>query len=176
MANTDVTLYSNEIDLMDMTGSAAPTNAGAIYYMSGALNFNSGMIMSSSATYAIDVATGNGAIRADEFVTYSDAGLKTNIQPIDGALNKVMQLQAITYDKIATGKNEIGFLAQDVAKIIPEICAIDKSGEGRGIDYSRLTSVLVGAVKAQQEQLKSQEKQIDEFEKFFTFLQKQLDY
>ena len=165
MANIEFTEYGKAIDLQDITGSTAPTNGGAIYYMSGALNFNSGMIMSSSATYAIDVATGNGAVRADEFITYSDAALKTNVQPINNALETVMLLEAVTYDKIATGKNEIGFIAQDVAKIIPEICALDSQGTGRGIDYSRLTSILVGAVKSQQEQIRLQEEQIAELEK-----------
>jgi len=159
------TEYGKAIDLQDLSGSNLPTNGGAIFYSNDALNFNSGMIISSSATYAIDVATGNGAIRADEFVTYSDAALKTNVQPIDNALETVMLLKAVTYDKIATGKNEIGFIAQDVAKVIPEICALDSNGEGRGIDYSRLTSILVGAVKSQQEQIRLQEEQIAELEK-----------
>lgn len=165
MANADFSEYGKAIDLQDLSGSSLPTNGGAIYYSNGSLNFNSGMVMSSSATYAIDVATGNGAVRADEFVTYSDATLKTNVQPINNALETVMLLEAVTYDKILTGKNEIGFIAQDVAKVIPEICALDSNGEGRGIDYSRLTSILVGAVKSQQEQIRLQEEQIAELEK-----------
>ena len=106
-----------------------------------------------TAGYAIDVATGHGDVRADSFVTYSDRTLKTNIQKMDGALEKVMKLEAVTYDKKATGKSEIGFIAQDVAKVVPEICALDANGEGRGIDYSRMSTLLVGALKAQQEQI-----------------------
>tara|TARA_R100001463_G_scaffold120263_1_gene176293 strand:- start:10879 stop:12576 length:1698 start_codon:yes stop_codon:yes gene_type:complete len=103
--------------------------------------------------YAIDVATGHGDVRADAFVTYSDRTLKTNIQTMDTALEKVMKLEAVTYDKVATGKSEIGFIAQDVAKVVPEICALDENGEGRGIDYSRMSALLAGALKAQQEQI-----------------------
>ena len=103
--------------------------------------------------YALNVAEGAGGVRADEFVTYSDRSLKTNIQLLDGALDKVMMLEPTTYEKVSTGKNEIGFIAQDVAKVVPEICAIDASGEGRGIDYSRMSTLLVGALKAQQDQI-----------------------
>ena len=103
--------------------------------------------------YSIDCNAGIGGIRADEFVTYSDRSLKTNIQKMDGALEKVMKLQPTTYEKVSTGKNEIGFIAQDVAKVVPEICALDATGEGRGIDYSRMSTLLVGALKAQQEQI-----------------------
>ena len=103
--------------------------------------------------YAIDVETGHGNVRADAFVTYSDRTLKTNIQTMDNCLEKVMKLEPTTYDKIATGKSEIGFIAQDVAKVVPELCALDANGEGRGIDYSRMSTLFVGAIKAQQDQI-----------------------
>jgi hypothetical protein len=103
--------------------------------------------------YAVDVATGHGNMRADAFVTYSDRTLKTNIQKMDDCLDKVMKLEPTTYDKIATGKSEIGFIAQDVAKVVPEVCAFDANGEGRGIDYSRMSTLFVGAIKAQQDQI-----------------------
>jgi len=109
--------------------------------------------VAASSDYRIDVDAGLGGMRADEFVTYSDRTLKTNIQKMDGALEKVMKLEAVTYDKTATGKSEIGFIAQDVAKVVPEICALDANGEGRGIDYSRMSAVLVGALKTQQDQI-----------------------
>ena len=103
--------------------------------------------------FAIDVQTGHGNMRADAFVTYSDRTLKTNIQTMDNCLEKVMKLQPTTYDKVATGKSEIGFIAQDVAKVVPEICALDANGEGRGIDYSRMSTLFAGAIKAQQDQI-----------------------
>jgi len=115
--------------------------------------------------YAIDVATGAGSVRADEFVTYSDRALKTNIQKMNNCLEKVMKLEPTTYDKVATGKSEIGFIAQDVAKIVPEICALDTNGEGRGIDYSRMSTLLVGALKAQQEQIEQLKEIINKLQK-----------
>ena len=92
-------------------------------------------------------------VKAQTFITYSDRTLKTNIQKMDNCLEKVMALQPTTYDKVASGRSEIGFIAQDVAKVVPEICALDANGEGRGIDYSRMSTLLVGALKAQQDQI-----------------------
>jgi hypothetical protein len=92
-------------------------------------------------------------VKARSFITYSDRELKTNIQPMNDALNKVMKLEAVSYDLKAGKKNEIGFIAQDVAKVVPEVCALDANGEGRGIDYSRMSALLAGALKAQQEQI-----------------------
>ncbi len=105
------------------------------------------------ADYAIDVKAGSGDVRADAFVTYSDRELKHNIVAIDDSLDKIMKLDAVSYDMKKSGRHEIGFIAQEVAKVVPEICALDSNGVGRGIDYGRLTSLLAGAVKTQQNQI-----------------------
>lgn len=92
-------------------------------------------------------------VKAGSFVTYSDRELKHNIVAIDDSLDKIMKLDAVSYDMKSSGRQEIGFIAQDVAKVVPEICALDNNGVGRGIDYGRLTSLLAGAVKTQQNQI-----------------------
>lgn len=112
-------------------------------------------ISGKTGPFALSISDGQGDAVASAWITHSDRGLKTNIQEMDNnfALEAVMKLQPSTYDKISTGKSEIGFIAQEVAEVVPEICAIDKTGEGRGIDYSRMSTLLAGALKAQQEQI-----------------------
>ena len=104
-------------------------------------------------------------VKARAFITYSDRELKTNIQPMNNALEKVMKLEAVSYDLKTGKKNEIGFIAQYVAKIAPEICAVDKNGIGRGIDYSRMSTLLVGALKAQQTQIEDLKRVISKLQK-----------
>ena len=84
---------------------------------------------------------------------------------MNNALEKVMKLEAVSYDLKTGKKNEIGFIAQDVAKIAPEICAVDKNGIGRGIDYSRMSTLLVGALKAQQTQIEDLKRVISKLQK-----------
>jgi len=112
-----------------------------------------------SSEYALDVADGASNInkvRAGAFVTYSDRNLKTEIAPMSDSLKKVMKLDAVSY-KLKSGgteaPREIGFLAQEVAAVVPEVCAFDAKGESRGIDYSRMSALLADAVKSQQEQI-----------------------
>ncbi len=160
----------NQFLVMDQPGVAAAMMGQGVFANNGyhIKTFGGGDISSSAnvyaaqtigvgkvadSGYAIDVANGLGDIRASAFVTYSDRSLKQNINPINNALEKVMKLEAVSYEMKGNQKQEIGFIAQDVAKIIPEICAIGDDGEGKGIDYSRLTSMLVGAIKAQQQQI-----------------------
>jgi hypothetical protein len=120
------------------------------------LSSSAGMaITAGSGPYSLEIADGAGEAIAEAWVTHSDRNLKTNIQEMDNnaALNAVMSLQPSTYEKKASGKSEIGFIAQEVAQIVPEICALDANGVGRGIDYSRMSTLLAGALKAQQEQI-----------------------
>jgi hypothetical protein len=107
----------------------------------------------------LEVATG-GLTLADAWTTRSSRRFKTNIQPLQGALEKVEQLQGVSYERKADGKHEIGVVAEDVDQVVPEVVSRDpKSQEVQGVDYSRLAALLIEAVKTQQaeiQQLKAQ--------------------
>jgi len=88
-----------------------------------------------------------GAATFNNNVTaYSDERLKDNIQTLESGLDKVNQLRGVTYTK--DEKENIGVIAQEVEKILPEIVltADDEMGT-KSVDYSRLTAVLIEAVK-----------------------------
>ena len=52
-------------------------------------------------------------------------------------------------------KNEIGLIAQDVEKFLPEVVFYDDSTDIYGIDYTRIVPVLIEAIKEQQVQIKT---------------------
>ena len=60
-----------------------------------------------------------------------------------------------------TDKMQMGFIAQDVEKIFPEMVFTDAAGY-KSIDYSRLTPVLVETIKEQQQIVENQQKAIDD--------------
>jgi hypothetical protein len=108
----------------------------------------------------LDVAVG-GLTLADAWTTRSSRRFKTNIQPLEGALEKVEQLQGVSYERKADGKHEIGVVAEDVDQVVPEVVSRDpKSQEVQGVDYSRLAALLIEAVKSQQAELRSQQAEI----------------
>jgi hypothetical protein len=91
---------------------------------------------------------------ADAWTTYSSRRWKMNIQPIEGALNKVEQLSGVTFDWKGTGKHDIGLIAEDVARVIPEVVAFEENGtDAKSVDYARLVSVLIQAMKEQQNEI-----------------------
>ena len=77
---------------------------------------------------------------------FSDARLKDNIETLKDGLDKVEQLRGVTYTR--DDREEIGVIAQEVEKILPEIVltADDEMGT-KSVDYSRITAVLIEAVK-----------------------------
>jgi hypothetical protein len=108
-----------------------------------------------AAGYAIDVPTGTAnvnKIRAAAFVTYSDENLKSDVATMNTALDTVMSLNGVEFTWKDSGERDFGFIAQDVQSVLPK--AVHTADDGvQGVDYSRLTSVLVEAVKAQQVQI-----------------------
>ena len=88
----------------------------------------------------------------------SDRRLKENIKPIQDALDTVKALTGVTYDwtkdylsKITASAlpNDLGFIAQDVREILPEV-VYDKGDGYLAIRYEKLTPLLLEAIKEQQ--------------------------
>lgn len=108
------------------------------------------------AVYAV-----NGMIQT------SDARLKTNIAISPYGLKEVMKMQPVQYNWKNNPKNDlqIGFLAQDIQKLIPEAVVEPANGDPMGMKYTELIPVLVKAIQEQQ-------KKIEELEKMVRSLQK----
>jgi hypothetical protein len=82
----------------------------------------------------------------------SDERLKENIKPIKSALDKVMKLQGVTFDwkqkedVILDIKEDIGFIAQDVQKVVPELIRENSNGL-LSMRHQGITPILLEAIK-----------------------------
>ena len=80
--------------------------------------------------------------------------LKTNIEPIENILPSVLQMQGVSFDwKSQEEGSHYGFIAEDVEKILPNLVSHNKEGKAQGIEYSKMTAVLLEAIKEQQIQI-----------------------
>ncbi|MFC1603923.1 tail fiber domain-containing protein [Planctomycetota bacterium] len=76
---------------------------------------------------------------------------KSDIRPIDAPLDKVLRLRGVyfTWDEEHGGEHDLGMIAEEVGEVLPEIVSYEPDGEyTSGMDYSRLTPLLIEAVKA----------------------------
>nr|WP_255555180.1 tail fiber domain-containing protein [Hymenobacter sp. BT559] len=92
----------------------------------------------------------------------SDGRYKRDVVPVQGALASVLKLRGVTYywkqaefpDKQFPARRQLGFIAQEIEPYYPEMVTTDADGY-KSVDYSRLTSVLVEAMKEQQQQIEA---------------------
>jgi hypothetical protein len=106
----------------------------------------------------------NGVARSDQanFETSSDRRVKKNIEPLKGSLKKIQKLQPVTFeyiDEYKEGKEslngkQIGFIAQDVKKVSPEMVSTTSESFGDKtiedfhlLNTSNLTPMVVDAIK-----------------------------
>jgi hypothetical protein len=102
----------------------------------------------------LTVLQGGGHAISDGWDVYSSRRWKSGIRPLQGALGKVERLRGVEYTYTANGKHDIGMIAEDVGKVVPEVVSYEANGkEARGIDYARLTALLVEAIKEQQSEI-----------------------
>ncbi|HEX4005661.1 MAG TPA: tail fiber domain-containing protein [Acidobacteriaceae bacterium] len=100
------------------------------------------------------VGQGAGAAVADGWYTYSSRRFKTNIETLQGALGKVEKLRGVSYTLKATGKQEIGVIAEEVGAVVPQVVKYEPNGkDATGVDYERLTALLIESTKQQQREI-----------------------
>lgn len=103
-----------------------------------------------------------GNLNIGGFLTESSSlKLKENIETSEGNLEKVVNLRPVTYNKIGSEVTELGLIAEEVAEVYPEFVQYDENGEPIGVNYSRLTAALIGAVKELTNQVQELNKKIN---------------
>ncbi len=107
----------------------------------------------STPTAGFEVGSGHSTL-ADSWITRSSRRFKTNIQPLVGALKTIEQLQGVSYERRSDGRHEIGVIAEDVDQVVPELVFRDPdTKQVQGVDYARLSALLIEAVKTQQDEI-----------------------
>ena len=131
---------------------------GATNGVNGATSDTRVGIADNTPTNLLTLGQGHGKALADGWSTYSSRRWKTNIQTLPDALAKVEKLRGVSYDLKENGQHEIGVIAEEVGAVVPEVVTFENNGkDARSVDYSRLTALLIEAVKAQQKQIAEQQ-------------------
>jgi hypothetical protein len=146
------------------------TNGNQPYWLihndsSDAINFygGTGAVDGSSWNQNFYINQNGNVTARGNVAANSDRRLKTNIKTIQNALEKVRQLRGVYFDWIDSGVHSIGVIAQEIQEIIPEVISeYDKKKPFSeevimekllSVDYGKITSVLIEAIKEQQTQI-----------------------
>ena len=100
----------------------------------------------------------------------SDITLKNNIRPIESAIFKVKQISGVRFDWNEKSSqiqqeqgHDIGLIAQEVEKVLPEIVITRDSGI-KAVNYDGVIPLLVEAIKEQQSTIENLKDRINKLE------------
>ncbi|MDD4738290.1 MAG: tail fiber domain-containing protein, partial [Candidatus Pacebacteria bacterium] len=101
---------------------------------------------------------------ANAYYYTSDIRLKENISNVENSLSKILKLQGISYNLIGNEDKRLGFSAQELQKIYPEL--VKEGSDGYlSIDGTGLIAPLVEAIKEQQREIDELKRKVEELSK-----------
>jgi hypothetical protein len=147
------------------TASGTVTNSALISDANGRV----GIMTTSIIGYTLQV---NGSVAGTSaYNNLSDARLKQDVQPIGNALAIVEALRGVTYNWNQAvdpslkldDRNHVGFLAQEVEKVLPQaVSTANDARQTKSVAYSEVIPVLNEAIKQQQTQIETLQAENDE--------------
>jgi hypothetical protein len=130
---------------LTIRGTSSATKATASVLMTDG-------VASTTTTTGTLVITGgigiSGQMTATSIVETSSIVFKENINPIENALDLIMNLVGVTYDRKDNKEHEAGLIAEHVYKVAPDLVSLDKDGKPYGIKYTKIGAYLIESIKS----------------------------
>ena len=130
------------------------------FVMTGTVSINTSAI----SDYCLELPNNNdnsGRGRANRWDTYSSAQWKSNIQTLHDPIATLQRLRGVSFDWNASGSHDVGFIAEEVAQVLPEIVST-QDGKPVAMDYSRVVPLTVEAIKALKSENETLKKELAE--------------
>ena len=125
-----------------------------------ALIFNGASLSGNGSSF-----TFGAAVNGPSFNATSSRRYKKNIVEFKSGLSIVEKLRPVTFDwKNKNVKNEIGLIAEEVNKVLPNIVYKNQEGKIESLDYSKLTPILLAAIKELTAEIKELKSRINKLE------------
>jgi hypothetical protein len=140
---------TNSVSISDET-----TNATRYLTFAAATSGTVSTVYVSSTKFTVNPST--GVLSTVSITESSSIALKENVAPIENALDSIMRLVGVTYDRRdGSKKEEAGLIAEEVNKILPNLVTKDQDGRPDAIHYTKLTAYLIEAVKSLKQEINS---------------------
>ena len=94
----------------------------------------------------------------------SDRRLKENIETIENPIEKVLSLRGVNFNWKDGGSYDMGLIAQEVEKAIPEVTFQNPADGYKGVNYPNMVGLLIEAIKEQQRQIEELQRKIIEIQ------------
>jgi hypothetical protein len=148
-------ISGNTIELVKGDGSSETVEIPSLRndaddVATGVITFSNVTDSTSTTTGAVIVSGGVGIAKnlnvGGTITETSDSRLKENVSDIKGALESVVNLRGVSFNKVGSDEVELGFIAQEVEPYAPELVKTDEEGM-KSVSYARTVALLVEAIK-----------------------------
>ncbi len=175
ISGTGVATFSNDVDIVGTGGEKGDLfveedlTVGRDFVLANGFNLN-GELRPDSVTCGNNQTIRKTGANDWDCVTWpssSSGRWKENVKTLTGALDSVLNLRGVSYtwDKEHGGKQDIGLIAEEVGKIVPEAVEWETNGkDARGVEYGHLVGLLVEAIKDQQQQIEDLKAKVNSLE------------
>jgi hypothetical protein len=138
-----------------LVGTGAPVGAaGSINAIGNVTTTAQILVGTGAASGAPGSITATGNITGLDLIATSDRRVKDNIQTVDSALDKVLNLRGVYFTRKGSEKRNLGVIAQEIEEFLPEVVFTDDSPEQmKSVAYGNIIGLLIEAIKEQQEQI-----------------------
>ena len=151
MAQSNIGLLFKTDALTGQNGTTAILNALTVAGTTSApliINQNQGLVTTGGSLTVL-----GSILCSNDITAYSDARLKTNVQVIPKALEKVLQLRGVTFDRTdgdSKAVKSMGLVAQELEEFVPEVVVTNSNGL-KSVAYANMVGLLIEAIKEQNE-------------------------
>lgn len=94
----------------------------------------------------------NGNVKAASYLYTSDMRLKKDIITLPNALTRVLQMRGVNFVWKSNDEKTVGFIAQEVEKVYPELVKTDKVSGYKSVQYGNITAILLEALKQEHQE------------------------
>ena len=160
---------------IDFVAGAATTNPGSLIFRTGIAtggtsqpevarfsssgNLGIGTTNPTSKLHVVGDTYISGILTATDINSASDIRLKTNIKPFENTLEKIVQINGVSFNWIDSNAKSGGIIAQDVEKVFPELV---NDGDHKTVNYNGLIGVLVESIKELKQEVEDLKSRLSE--------------
>jgi hypothetical protein len=150
----DSSFTDNYTQLVDIGTDKVLSVVGKTYISD---NTGIGSTNPTSKLYVVGDAYVTGVTTSTDFNSASDINLKENIQPIINPIDKVLQINGVSFDWKDNGRSSMGVIAQEVERVLPELV---NGTDSKTVNYNGLIGLLIEVVKEQQQRINTLEEKV----------------
>ena len=153
-SNVKISRNNPALDLQESGTSRFRAELGSNHTYLSTLGAYS-MVLRTNQTAALTLNSSQNATFAGTITESSSIAIKENIFDFNTTLDKINRVRPVRYNKkINKNRKEIGFIAEELAEIFPELVENDENGNPTSVNYTRAVTVLFDGFKQMYKELK----------------------